>query len=720
MKADQDKYRNESLEALFKNSLDAIVSIDANYYVVDINQAFIDLFGYSLEEIKGKHVDEVMNMGKQDSANTESTAAVLAGEHTKEEGIRYKKDCSPVDVLIQGIPIMNAGKMVGAYGIYADITERKRTEIVLQESEARNRAILNTIPDLMFIFDQEGIYLDFHATDKSLLAVTPEEFLGKSVCEILPEDLSAQFMQCFDRVNTTKQTQVIEYTLDVPSGTKHFEARITIMDEQRPLAIIRDITENKQAEDELQIQRKRLENVIEGSNIGTWEWTRQSGETIYNETWANLLGYTLDELQPISVKTWEMLTHPDDKHISNEQAERHISGELPSYECEYRMKHKDGRWIWILDRGRILTRNTDGKPLSMFGTHTDITERKLIEEYSRYISFHDSLTGLYNRSYFDEELKRLDTERQMPVSLIMADLNGLKLINDTYGHSIGDRALQSAATTLKGACRKEDIIARWGGDEFAILLPQTTAKRSLLLCKRISDHFLDICVEDVPISIALGVASKTDPAISLSEILREAENSMYKQKLTENRSTKSAVLKTLLKTLAEKSFETETHTRRMQEIAQNIGRKLNLPNAELHRLDLLITLHDIGKINISEEILTKKDPLSTEEWEMIKKHPEIGFRIARATEEFAHVAEDILAHHERWDGTGYPQGLKGKTIPLLARITAVADAFEVMTNGRPYKKALTFTEVAAEFKRCAGTHFDPKLIEIFLSLNNSN
>ncbi len=139
-----------------------------------------------------------------------------------------------------------------------------------------------------------------------------------------------------------------------------------------------------------------------------------------------------------------------------------------------------------------------------------------------------------------------------------------------------------------------------------------------------------------------------------------------------------------------------------------------LPNAELSRLELLITLHDIGKINISEDILTQKGALTSEEWEIIKKHPEIGFRIAKATDDFSHVAEKILSHHERWDGTGYPRGLKGIDIPLLARITAVADAYEVMSNGRPYKKAMSQDEITEEFKISAGKHFDPEIVKIFL------
>jgi len=584
------------LEALFKNSLDAIVSIDEHYCIVDINQSFSDLFGYKLDEVKGKHVDKVMNMGKSGSANQEITARVIAGESVEDVGTRYRKDGSPVDVIIKGIPVIIDGRMAGGFGIYENISERKK------------------------------------------------------------------------------------------------------------------------AEEEIETQKRRLENIIEGAAVGTWEWDTQSGKTVYNEHWANMLGYTLEELKPDNLTVFESLVHPEDLDQSNTIAEQHLAGDIPFYECELRMKHKRGHWIWVLDRGRVLTRSADGKPLSMFGTHTDITERRMAEEQLRYISLHDTLTGLYNRTFIEAEMKRLDTARQLPLSIIMADLNGLKLINDTYGHPIGDRALQIAAKIIRNSCRVEDIYARWGGDEFVIVLPQTSAAEANQLCNRIIRSCKDIFIEDVPVSMALGIACKENTDDVLYKVLQLAENNMYKQKLTESRSTKSAVLKALLKTLEAKSYETEAHTRGMQEMAQLIGKRINLPDAELSRLDLLITLHDIGKINIAEEILTKDGPLTKLEWETIKKHPEIGFRIARATEEFAHVAEDILAHHERWDGSGYPQGLKGSAIPLLARITAIADAYEVMTNGRPYKTVMTVREIIAEFTRCSGTHFDPALVEILLSI----
>lgn len=352
----------------------------------------------------------------------------------------------------------------------------------------------------------------------------------------------------------------------------------------------------------------------------------------------------------------------------------------------------------------------------IIGSGEDITERRLAEEKIRYLSFHDSLTGFYNRNYLEEEMQRLNTERQLPLSIIMVDLNGLKLVNDTYGHHNGDKLLQYASYILRTSCRDEDVITRWGGDEFVIILPQTDEREVTTIVRRIKDNCRDAYVESIPLSMALGFSTNHSSATGPEEILKEAEDDMYKQKLAESKSAKSAVLNALIKTLGTKSYETEKHTREMQKIAGSIGKKINLPDSELTRLAILITLHDIGKINLPEEMLTKDGPLTKDEWQLMKGHPEIGYRITLATEEFSHVSKEILSHHERWDGSGYPQGLEKEKIPLLARITAIADAFEVMSNGRPYKKELPLEEIVTEFKKCSGTQFDPVLTDTFLSV----
>lgn len=476
------------------------------------------------------------------------------------------------------------------------------------------------------------------------------------------------------------------------------------------LAVMADISTIIRAEEAIRESEEKYRLIFERSPFGVLHYDREGVITDCNDQFVKIIGSSHQALVGLN-----MLTLPDQNIVST--VKRSLQGETAAYEDYYQSVTADKITPVRAIFAPIKSAETSySKSEGGIGMIEDISQRKLAEEKVRHMSFHDQLTDLYNRYYLEEEFKRLDTERQLPLSIIIADLNGLKLINDTYGHLTGDQLLCKAAEIIRGNSRSEDIVARWGGDEFVILLPQTGAFEAETIRKRISEGCEKAYLEDFPVSLALGSATRIDLTKSVTELLREAEDRMYEQKLTESRSTKSAVLGALLKTLAAKSYETETHTRNMQEIAVKIGKTIGLPGSEINRLILLITLHDIGKINIPEEILTKVGPLTDEEWEVMRKHTETGHRIAMATEEFAHVAEDILSHHERYDGLGYPRKLKGDAIPLLARITAVADAFEVMSNGRPYKKVMTREEIIAEYKNCSGKQFDPDLVEILLSL----
>lgn len=199
----------------------------------------------------------------------------------------------------------------------------------------------------------------------------------------------------------------------------------------------------------------------------------------------------------------------------------------------------------------------------------------------------------------------------------------------------------------------------------------------------------------------------------MQSIIKEAENKMYRNKLLESKSARSSILSSLQETLWTKNHETEEHCQKVKELAEQLGARLGLSESELNDLRLLAFLHDVGTVAISNEILSKPAPLSPEEWEVVKKHPETGYRIALTLPELAPIAGAILAHHERWDGQGYPLGLKGEDIPLLSRILAIIDAFEVMTAGRPYKSAISAGEARQEIRRCAGTQFDPELAKVF-------
>lgn len=344
-------------------------------------------------------------------------------------------------------------------------------------------------------------------------------------------------------------------------------------------------------------------------------------------------------------------------------------------------------------------------------------EKQLSEGIVRHLNFTDRVTGLYNRAFFEEELQRLNTPRNLPLSIIVGDVNGLKLINDVFGHQEGDLYLQKAARILLDCCRKGDIIARWGGDEFAILLPRTPALTAQNICERIKNACAQSDKQPIQLSIATGSATKESDGQDILTVFQQADELMYCRKLLENKDTRSAFIHSLENKLVATTDESLEHTMRIRDMSLTLGSALNLPSSDLERLSLLGSLHDIGNIAIPADFLKKNGPLSPNEWESIQKHCEIGYRIVQFTPELAVIAEDILSHHEHWDGSGYPLGLKGKQIPLVARILAIVDAYEVMTRGRAYQAARSPEEARQEIQKCAGTQFDPELVEVFLNLH---
>jgi diguanylate cyclase (GGDEF)-like protein/PAS domain S-box-containing protein len=363
---------------------------------------------------------------------------------------------------------------------------------------------------------------------------------------------------------------------------------------------------------------------------------------------------------------------------------------------------------------RIRQKEIAGKLLVM----EDITDRKEYEDKIKYMSFHDYLTGLYNRAFFEEELARLNVERNLPLSIVMGDVNGLKMINDTYGHEKGDELLKKAAEILKQSFRKSDIISRWGGDEFIILLPLTDYSTAEEIAGRVKKTCSQHDTEDMPVSISLGTAIKVKEDESIEEILKSSEDKMYTDKMSDEKRTHRTIISSIEKTLDEKKYETEGHVKRMEGLALLLGKNLKLSQTELDELTMLSALHDIGKIAVADSIILKPGKLSPEEWEMVKKHPEVGYRIAKSSVDLAAIADAILYHHENWDGSGYPEGIKGTEIPLMARIISIVDSFDAMTSDRPYRRAFSREQAIKEIKKDAGIKFDPELVEAFLKIVN--
>ena len=433
--------------------------------------------------------------------------------------------------------------------------------------------------------------------------------------------------------------------------------------------------------------------------------------TFINKKGIEMLGYTVEELEEKTI--WQLVAIPGRPVDENEAQKFLFRSEDGSQ--EYNLIRKDQSFLPVECHSSAI-KNEKGKTIGFQCVLLDITPRKEYEEKIKYLSFHDKLTGLYNRAYFEEELVKLDSNRNLPLSIVMGDVNNLKMINDTFGHQHGDHLLSRIAEVLKSCFRRSDVISRWGGDEFSAILPYTTRETGIGIINRIKKECQRRSTLTLPLSISFGIATKENSSENINAIVSEAESRMYRYKIFDRRASDSALIVSMKKALQQKKYDTEEYRQSYIDCATRFGETLKLEKTELNKLKLLSAICDIGKIAVSEDIILKKGWLSKEEWEEIKRHPEIGFRIARTSPELSNIANDILYHHEFWNGNGYPHKLKGEDIPLLSRIIHIVDAYQAMTNERPYRGAMSKEEAIEQLRSRRGSQFDPILTDKFINM----
>lgn len=472
--------------------------------------------------------------------------------------------------------------------------------------------------------------------------------------------------------------------------------------------------ELENSQQELTYKQQWLSSLFKNSNDAIARLDANHKIQAINQKFTELFGYSLEEIKGMDLD--DVLDQPEQKVANREVTSRFLAGK--QVELEGIRYTKSGEEKVCLIRG--IPVEIDGQMVGGYAQYIDITARKEQEERLQYTSTHDPLTDLYNRFHLEKELVNLNRFKECPVSIIIFDLNGLKLINDSYGHRAGDLFLTKFAEILQDSFSDPATVGRWGGDEFLAIIPEDLTRQEVeQIAEKTTSKEIQINSnngDDLFISVAYGISMKRKPEENIFDTLHDAENNMYRDKLLKEKSTKSRLVKLLLSALHEKSQETESHAVRMADLATELGRRAGLSANELDGLAVLARFHDIGKIMIPNKVLNKPGSLSEEEWKLIKRHPVSGYRICSSIEDFSHIAEEVLSHHERWDGSGYPRGIAGEEIPVLARIIAIVDAFDVMTNGRPYKEPLTEAEAIAEIQACAGTQFDPELAEKFVQM----
>lgn len=482
------------------------------------------------------------------------------------------------------------------------------------------------------------------------------------------------------------------------------------------LNFIIDITDRKNALDQLIRSEEKYRLLAEHASDVIWIFSVSQLKYIYiSPAIHQLRGIYPDEalqesleqsLTPASYQVVkDSVARNAQAFIMNPRAHNH-------YVYDIQQPCKDGRDIWV----EISTKyryNTDGE-IEIVGVSRNIEERKKKEEETLFLSYYDQLTGLYNRRFYEEELRRLNTPRNLPITIIMADVNGLKLTNDAFGHCFGDRLLKSAAEILKSESRSDDIIARTGGDEFVILLPKTSSAGAEIIVNRILAKFAVTKLDGIPVSVSFGYASKVCADEKIENIYAKAEDFMYCRKLLESNNTKSDTIRMIAKNLSEKDCYEQAHSERVSEICRKIGIAMELTDNEINELELLGKMHDIGMIGMSETILNKPTKLDPEEWCEMRKHPEIGYQILRSVGEYAQIAEYVLCHHERVDGNGYPRNLKTDQIPVQSRILSIAEAYDSMTGSCSYRKPFSPSEAIKELQDNRNTQFDEHIVDVFI------
>lgn len=465
---------------------------------------------------------------------------------------------------------------------FSDLLENK---LLLEKSQKRNAAIINVLPDIIFMYDSKGVFIDCQTNDEAGLVLSKDLFIGKNISEVMPPDISEKAIMSITKTIATGQLQKFEYNINIDGAERTYEARMVKSNDNEVLAISRDITSEKQ-------------------------------------------------------------------------------------EQEYILK----------------------------------------------LTYKDQLTGLYNRRYYEEQIEKLSGSEFLPLAIIMVDVNGLKLTNDAFGHHIGDELLKKVAKNLISCDSKGGFACRVGGDEFLMVFPNTDENEAEYLVDKLYELVSAERLENIVISISAGWQVRTDVSQSIRDTLIKAENHMLRKKIVESQSMRNQTVNIIMQTLNEKNEREKRHSVEVAKWAKEIGVSMGLSVQKVKEIELAGLLHDIGKIAIKEDILNKPGKLTEEEYDEIKRHPESGYHILKSVDEYSSLAQCVLEHHERFDGKGYPKGIKGSQISLIARIISVADAFEAMIAQRPYRKSLTEEMAIEEIKKNSNTQFDPEVVTAFLKI----
>lgn len=473
------------------------------------------------------------------------------------------------------------------------------------------------------------------------------------------------------------------------------------------------------AEEKLILERNKYLQTLFSIGEGVMVVDRDGHIEMLNKVAQQLTGWSLEEARGRYYRDVFHITHengdlklidPVEKVLSTDQAQLLSSSAI--------LTSRNGNRFYLEDSASPI-KDDNEQTVGVVVVFRDVSDKKLQREKIEKLSYFDSLTGLYNRLFFEAEMKRLDTNRNLPISIILGDVNGLKLTNDVFGHTCGDELLKKIAAVMRKVCRSDEIIARWGGDEFVLLLPRTGSAAADMVKDRIKVEFAREQVNAIRGSISMGCATKTADE-SIMDILDEAEERMYTQKAVERSRFLGDAIQSIITALHNRSPREKEHAIQVSRMCLAMGKELGLSENDLRKLKDAGFYHDIGRVVLKPGLLGRSYRLSPQEMYELKRHPIVGYRILSSFDETVDLAEIVMTHQERWDGKGYPKGLRGYEIPLFARIINIVESYERMTSDPDPELRKSKNEALRHIKENSGYQYDPYLVNVFHQMTDGS
>ena len=740
--------RSEQKRALhIQNTPLAAIEWGLDFEVTAWNPAAERIFGYTQAEALGRRGPDLILPDAEQAPVDAIRVALLSGTGgTRSTNLNRTKDGREILCEWYNTPLVDDdGRVIGVAALAQDVTEEARGEAALRESEGKYRLLAEGMEDVVSLHDPEGNLLYVSPSVVKLTGYTPKEALAaETLSDIHPDDRAKLRAEGGPQSGRSALFEVRRRRKDGSYVWVEVQGSPLPDVQGRPagfVSVMRDISGRREAEE-------GYRSLFANSMQGIYRTSPEGRALAVNAAAAHMLGHDTAEAACAFYTDLARQLYVNPGRRAEFAAQMREQGSVTDFEAEFR--RKDGGVITVQMNARAIL-GADGAVRFYEGFMVDITERITLEaEREELLSQteelladaleradHDPLTGLINHRAFHkrlEEQSEAARREDRPLSLLLVDLNDFKFFNDAYGHLAGDDVLRRVASALLTAQRAGDTLARFGGDEFALLMPGATEAEAAQAAEALRAAVARVGYRPpghdaaIPLSLSVGAASApqdgagrvallgaADARLRVAQSGGDDEGQAMRLRRGMTRSVEGfSMLDALVTAVDNKDRYTRRHSEDVMAYSVRIARALGLDARTQHVVEVAALLHDVGKIGVPDAILRKPGRLTEEEFAAVKQHPMMGSVIVGAVPGFEATLDAVRHHHERWDGEGYPFGLRGEEIPLAARLMAVADAYSAMTTDRPYRKGMELTKARLLLEEGAGTQWDPACVAAFL------